>query len=459
MASLERMVLPSFGSLDDRPETESEEYEHRIDRIVRNMQDRDIEVLVVYGDREHAGDMAYLCGVDPRFEEGLLILATSGLRQIVLGNECQAYGPPPELRIEQVLYQEFSPQGQVRDRPVQLSALLTGAGLSAGTRAGVAGGKYLSPGFSETPEHGHSVPSYIVDALRTICGHENVVNAEWLFLDPSAGVRMTASATEIAQFDHAARLTSAGVLRAMRRLEPGVAEFEVANAFEDNGLPRSAHAMVNFGEKAKRGLSSASGRRARLGDTFQMAFALQGALTCRAGAVARNEKDLPEPVAGIFPKLVDNYFDVLATWYESLDLGRTTGEVFAAADGVRDPDAFEFLLNPGHFLHIEEWSNSTFRPDDGTVLRSGMVLQGDIIPVSAGPWCFVNIEDGVALADESLRRELSAQHPGLWDRVLARRQFVENVIGVKLSESVLPLGDIPLWHTPYVLDAGLALTR
>ncbi|HEY6397086.1 MAG TPA: hypothetical protein VIX82_06500, partial [Solirubrobacteraceae bacterium] len=34
----------------------------------------DTEWLVVYGDREHAANLIFLCNLDPRFEEALLVL-------------------------------------------------------------------------------------------------------------------------------------------------------------------------------------------------------------------------------------------------------------------------------------------------------------------------------------------------------------------------------------------------
>ena len=52
-----------------------------------------------------------------------------------------------------------------------------------------------------------------------------------------------------------------------------------------------------------------------------------------------------------------------------------------------------------------------------------MALQMDIIPVSKGPLCRANVEDGVVLADEQLRATLERAYPALWRRVLARRAF------------------------------------
>ena len=55
------------------------------------MEERKLTHLVVYGDREHFANIAYLTGFDPRFEEALLIFPSSGTPLLVVGNECEAY--------------------------------------------------------------------------------------------------------------------------------------------------------------------------------------------------------------------------------------------------------------------------------------------------------------------------------------------------------------------------------
>ncbi len=95
--------------------------------------------------------------------------------------------------------------------------------------------------------------------------------------------------------------------------------------------------MVSFGEKVKRGLSSPSQNRARLGDAFTVAYGLQGALTSRAGAVARGPEDLSENLRGFYEAYVTNYFGVVAAWYRSVKVGAVAGKVFEAAESAATP--------------------------------------------------------------------------------------------------------------------------
>ena len=85
-----------------------------------------------------------------------------------------------------------------------------------------------------------------------------------------------------------------------------------------------------------------------------------------------------------------------------------------------------------------------------------MALQADIIPVSRGPFCYINAEDGIVLADDNLRAELASHYPACWRRIEMRRNFMKDVVGMTLHEDVLPLGNAPGWLAPYVLEPNRA---
>src|SRR3989304_3142555 len=54
----------------------------------------------------------------------------------------------------------------------------------------------------------------------------------------------------------------------------------------------------------------------------------------------------------------------------------------------------------------------------------GMALQADIIPATGTDYFTTNIEDGLALADLSLRDAFAASYPAAWERIQARRRFM-----------------------------------
>src|SRR5438093_1620149 len=87
-ARLAPIDLPEFGMPETGPELPVAIYPARIARLRERFGARGYDRLVVYADREHSANLAYLSGFDPRFEEALLVLGQSGEPAILVGNEC-----------------------------------------------------------------------------------------------------------------------------------------------------------------------------------------------------------------------------------------------------------------------------------------------------------------------------------------------------------------------------------
>lgn len=451
MPQLIESSRPAITPPDALPPLPAATHAERLDRARRAMRQAGFDALVVYGDREHAANLAYLTGFDPRFEEALLVLPADGQPTLLVGNECLGYLPDPALEIETVLYQEFSLPGQPRGDSRPIADELRDAGLGADMRLGLIGWKPLTA-LAGNAAHASELPAYLVDALVTLVGDRTLLrNAASLLMDPDTGLRCVNEIEQIARFEYAAWWTSESIAAAVAKLAPGVEEHELERCYHGGGLPRCCHPMVGFGDKVRRGLASPSNRRAELGDAFTLAYGIWGALTCRAGVIAEGPDDLPGELANFFPRLVANYFDVVATWYSALRIDRPAGEVYAAVEAARDDTLYTPAVNPGHLIHQDEWVHSPFIDGGSTPLRSGVALQMDIIPVSKGPFCYVNAEDGVVLADGPLRDALRERYPGLWRRVTARRDFMVNTVGIELHDSVLPMGNTSGWLPPYAM--------
>lgn len=456
-----RVSLPVFGHASEAPEIPAALYQSRLTRVAERLREARLDVALVYADREHNANIAYLTGFEPRFEEALLLLDASGARKLLVGNECMGYLPETSaLGIEVELFQEFSLLGQPREASRPLRQILRDFGVGPGRKVGCVGWKYyegkLLPGGKAVLD----VPAYLADLARDLTRDpKGVINATGLFVDVQNGLRVVNEPAQIACFEHAACVTSEGVLKVMRHMEPGAAEDRLEKHLETHGLPLSCHRMISFGEKARRGLASPSGKRAQLGDTFTIGFGVQGALSCRAGAVAAHGRDLPLPVREFYAKLAANYFAVVATWYENLEVGIEADKVFKAVERVRDRALYRFAVNPGHYLHLDEWVHSPFAPGSDVRLRSGMALQMDIIPVSLGPFCYINAEDGVVLADAGLRAALERDYPAMWQRIQARRRFMTEKLGIRLDDSLLPLGNTPGWLPPLALKLDSILVK
>jgi hypothetical protein len=452
-ARLETIELPDFGMPSSMPVLPDELYASRTERARARAAERGYDSLVVYADREHSANLAYLTGFDPRFEEAVLILGSAGEPLALVGNECQglARAAPLPMRVE--LFQDLSLPGQPRDRSRPLAEILASEGIAPGARVGVAGWKpFADRSWLE-------VPAYLADALRAAVGPGGLVeNANDLFVDASSGLRAVNEVEQLAAFEYAACQTSEGVKRLLHGLRPGMTEHEAARLFGWSGDPLSCHFMLSSGVRASMGMLSPSDRVIERGDRFTTAFGIWGALDCRAGFVVEDAAELPAGIADYVERLVAPYFLAIAEWLEALHVGQTGGALQAIVDRHLGDPFFGIFLNPGHLLGLDEWVNSPIARGSTIELRSGMALQVDVIPATGTDYFTTNIEGGLAIADAALRDDIEARFPEAWGRIQARRRFMREALGIDLHPDVLPFSNLPAFLPPFLLRPDRAMT-
>lgn len=91
-ARLEHVELPDFGLPTAMPVVPPALYTDRLRRVRERATARGYDALIIYADREHSANLAWLSGFDPRFEEAVLILRPSGEPLLLTGIECVGMG-------------------------------------------------------------------------------------------------------------------------------------------------------------------------------------------------------------------------------------------------------------------------------------------------------------------------------------------------------------------------------
>jgi hypothetical protein len=216
--------------------------------------------------------------------------------------------------------------------------------------------------------------------------------------------------------------------------------------------------MLTAGPRATLGLPSPGDRPIERGDRFTTAFGVWGALDCRAGFVVEDADELPSGISDYVDKLVGPYFEAIAEWHSALHVGQTGGALFdIIARHLGDP-FFGIGLNPGHFIQLDEWVNSPISKGSTVELRSGAALQVDVIPATGTDYFTTNIEGGLAVADESMRRAFATGYPEAWGRIQARRRFMTEALGIELHPDVLPFSNLPAYLPPFVLRPNAVMT-
>ena len=435
------------------PTIPAAEFEARIEALRAAV---DTGWIVVYGDREHAANLIYLCNLDPRFEEALLVLGPQS-RTLILGKEDVGYVPVVPIDVDVVCCPTFSLMGIDRSGGPTLEEALRGVGIGARARIGVVGWKALDADEWNGRRPAIFAPAFFVDTLRDLAGDaDSVFDATAALTSPRSGLRSVASADQIAIFEWGASRCSAWVHAITGAARPGVSEHDAFRAAAWSGEPLSLHPVFASGPDVAVGLRSPSSRRLELGDAAVACIGLWGGNCARGGLIAASTVDLTSASEGYLERLAMPYWRAIATWYETLAVGISGGEVFDTVTELVTGEEFACSLNPGHLIHYEEWMDSPIRDGSDDPIVSGMVIQSDIIPTGIRPGWTVNCEDTVAIADPGLRAELETRHPELWSRIRARQEYIRDKLGVRLRDEVLPLSCTAAYFRPFWLASGQA---
>lgn len=449
---LTQIAWPSFGAVPPPVLVSPQELEARL-RITRlRMEERGLTHLLVYGDREHFGNLWWLTHFDPRFEEAILILRTAGAPLLLVGNECLAYVAISPLtgggalRVE--CFPPFSLASQPRKGSRSLGEILRGEGIDATSRVGCVGWKFYDD------RNAMDTPAYLVDAARALA--PAVECATDLFVHPGYGLRTRCGATEIAFFERSNWKASEAMKQAIRSIRLGMRDSQVLAAAGYDGTPLSCHMTCKTGPKR---ISLASPREdvVERGYPWSANIGYWGSNICRAGWVAEEEADLPPEARHYLPAFAAPYFAAMARWFDALRIGTPGGALDALIMEALPFEQFGVFLNPGHLIHGEEWLSSPIYPGSEIPIASGMVIQSDVIP-SSRIFGSTRMEDGYAIADDALRAELRERHPGCAERCEARRHFMQNTLGITLPPEVLPLSNLGGMVMPFVLKPDLLLT-
>ncbi len=456
-ASMQEIEYPAIGRpAEPRPVLPGSVYVARLAAVRRAMQQRGLDALVLYADREHTANVHWLTNYDPRFEETLLVVRPEGVPVLFVGNEGMGYSNVALLDVTRRLYQPFSLLGQPRDQVRPLATLLGDAGLKSCRRLGVAGWKYFSAAEFEHPESVLDVPEFIALAIRAATPDGAAVTNETAIFFGPEGLRAYLEPEQIADFEWVATHNAENVRAGMAAVTPGKTEHEVFAAIPYHGIPFSCYSACATGPNVLRcGFPSPTSRRIESGDPIFISYSYQGANCCRFGWVAQGPGELPDNLRDYAERAAVPYFQGLAAWYEALRIGVTGHALHHAVTDLLKPKGFRFALNIGHQIASDEWTNSFIADGSRVAVQSGMYIQADFFGNLDLPHYGAFAEDGVVMANAGLRSELARRFPDMWKRMTRRREFMTGVLGIPLDADTLPVSNLAGAVIPYFLHPTL----
>ncbi|ROS13477.1 Xaa-Pro aminopeptidase [Raoultella sp. BIGb0399] len=424
--------------------------------VLAQMAREGYDTLIIYADKEHGGNFEYLTGFIPRFEEALLVLHREGEAVLVLGNENLKLAAFARLENRVIHAPWFSLPNQPMTTDKSLPQLLQDAGIVAGKTLGLAGWK-LFTGDADDRAQMFDLPAFIVDAIRQAGGPQaHLRNATGIFIAPDCGVRTVNNANELAHYEYGANLASTAVLTALDAIAPGKTEKQIGALLAAQGQPNTVVMIAATGDRFAHANLYPGDKTIQRGDKFSLTTSYKGGLSSRAAYVVSDAAELAPEVADYLEVVAKPYFKAVVSWLENLRIGMRGGEMYALIESVLPKADYHWHLNPGHLVADEEWLCSPVGPDSNACIRSGMLLQIDIIPSRAG-YAGASIEDTVAVADKALRDALAQDWPQLWQRIVTRRAWIRQQLGIDLPEEVLPFSNTVGYLRPWLLDHSRAL--
>ncbi len=437
---------PAFVELSD------ETIEERYEKIKQGMKRRGLDCLIIYADKEHGSNFEYLTGFFPRFEEALLVIKNDE-NYLLLGNENMKMAAHARIKNKAICVPYFSLPNQPMENTVDLKGLLAMTGISSEMHIGIVGWKYFTSRF-ERNDQLYDVPYYIVDTLKTIVGETGLIcNATDLFIKEARTIN---NANEIIHYMYGASLASGCIIDIMKNIEAGKNDLEMASLLDREGQLHTTVSIFASGERYEKANLFPRNKIIRPSDKISMSVGYKGGLSCRNGFAVKDASMLPEGQKDYMERVVKPYFNSYVEWLEKIKIGMSGKEMYDLIETCLPKNQYHWFLNPGHLIQDEEWLSSPIYADSCEILKSGMMFQVDIIPSIAG-YHGVNCEEGIALADEKLRKEIRKNYPSEWQLIEKRRKYIKEQLNINISDEIIPLSCSLAYLNPYLLNKGYAL--
>ncbi|WP_449553537.1 M24 family metallopeptidase [Lelliottia amnigena] len=429
----------------------------RKNKVLTRMNDEGYDALIIYADKEHGGNFEYLTGFVPRFEEGLLIVKKTGEAILILGNENLKMANYSRIPAALKHCPHFSLPNQPMDHERPLEEIFIETGLNTISKIGLVGWKMFTSTTANN-KHLFDIPWFIVDAVKNSIASNTVLeNAAHLFIRGDRGARITNNENEIAHYEYGANLASNCILDAMNAVEPGLRETELGALLAAEGQYQTVVTIAATGQRFEKANFYPSYKTLERGQPLSMTTGFKGGLSSRTGFVIADESELPDNQKDYLESVAKPYFGAVATWLENIKIGMRGGEMYDLIENVLSKEKYGWHLNPGHLSADEEWMSSPIYKYSAETLKSGMIMQIDIIPSVPG-YTGVSAEESIALADETLVQKIQQSYPELWARITARRKYIRQVLNIQLTDDVIPLSNTVAYLRPFLLAKNRSFT-
>lgn len=239
------------------------------------------------------------------------------------------------------------------------------------------------------------------------------------------------------------------MLKALNAIEVGQRETDIGALLNDEGQTPTVVTIAATGQRFEYANMYPTAKEIQLGDALSLTTGYKGGLSSRTGFVIENEQQLPEAQRDYLERVAKPYFQAVVHWLETIRIGLLGREMYQAIEEQLPKEIYHWHLNPGHLVSDDEWMSSPIYPDSAIRLESGMLFQVDIIPSVPG-YTGVSAEECVALADETLQKEIQQTYPDMWQRIATRKAYLKETLKIDLPSEVLPMSNLVGYLRPFI---------
>jgi len=360
------------------------EYEARIQKVKRLLEEKELDLALVYYDEFNIGNGWYLTGWCPQFESGAVLIPREGEPMLLGGPESEPFAKMDSAISETRNFPVFMvpdeeyPNASILDFP-GLFEELTAGGRRVEKVGLVGGGRMPAECYRQ-----------IVQGFKNV----ELVDMTQDFVQ----LRYSKSAWELEQIRAAFGLADLCYEAMKERISPGVTEIEVAAAGEFAARSRGATgfgftAIVGSGARSNAVVPTASSKRLRSGESVMIGIAPK--VNGYAGVVG----DLL-PVSGKYTgsqeECVRHLKAVFQRTKERLVPGRSGREIDAPGRAYYEKHGLlKYLVCPfAHTIGLHEAESPFFGPNSKDVLKPGMAVCVDVSFFGHPEWNGARIETG-----------------------------------------------------------------
>lgn len=365
------------------------ESEARIARVRELLEDRDLDLALVYYDEFNIGNGWYLTGWCPQFESGAVLIPRSGRPLLLGGPESEPFARLDSMITETRNFPVFMvpdeeyPNAAIMDFPMLFAEL--NAELGRVRRVGLVGaGRMPADGYRQIAE-----------------GFQGVTLVD--ITDEYVRLRYDKSAWERDQIRAAFRLADLAYEAMKGKIVPGASEIEVAAAGEYAARSRGASgfgfsAIVGSGRRSNAVVPTASSKRLEAGELVMVGIAPK--VNGYAGVVGD-----ALPVSGTYSPRQLECLKVLREAFcltrAQLFPGKTGREIDAPARAYFARHGLsKYLVCPfAHTIGLHEAESPFFGPNSDDALKPGMTVCVDVSFFGHPEFNGVRIETGYEITE------------------------------------------------------------